>query len=115
MDQNCSDHEKEIKQDISDDKPMEKKNDIDPTPEIKQDRKPRAEHLPLGTGYEVEHLPTEVIKPEIHPLNDPIPDLVKARELEEKPLEDPVPSPEDEFYDFEKDIYGDEAEIKPEL
>lgn len=88
--------------------------DREPVPEKKTDEgRPRVEKLPLGTGYEVEHLPTEVIRPEIHPLNDPIPDLVRAQELDGEDLTDEtLPAPEDEYYDFDKDVYGDEADLK---
>ena len=86
----------------------------EPTPEKKKDEgKPRVEKLPLGTGYEVEQLPTEVTRPEIHPLNDPIPDLVRAQELDGVNLTDEtLPAPEDEYYDFGKDLYGDEPDLK---
>lgn len=73
---------------------------------------PKAERLPLGTGYTVEHLPEEVIEPEPDLLDRSIPDKVRKDELEVAP-EDPVPSPEDDFYDFDKDVYGDGTEYKP--
>ncbi|UUM12341.1 hypothetical protein [Proteiniclasticum sp. QWL-01] len=97
-------------------KPVTEQPDQTPEPEMKEEiRKPKVEKLPLGTGYEVEHLPTEVIRPEIKPVKQPLPDLVRSKELETCLSEEPVPSPEDEFYDFEKDIYGDEVEIRPDL
>ena len=113
-----NDHDKDIPKDKArEDREPVRKTPQEPAPEKRKDGgKPRVEKLPLGTGYEIEDLPTEVIKPEIHPLNDPIPDLVRAQELEgEQLLDEELPAPEDEFYDFDKDIYGDEAEIKPDL
>ena len=93
-----------------------------PDPDKPDSQTPGVEHLPPGNGYQVEHLPTEIIKPEIQPLKDSIPDLVKEKKLEdlkmeepEPSLEDPLPSPEDEFYDFNKDIYGDETSLKSDL
>lgn len=100
----------------------EKKPKETPEYDKKKIPTPEVEHLPLGTDYEVKHLPTEVIKPEIKPVKDNIPDLVKEKKLEDFKMEDPepspedpVPSPEDEFYDFDKDVYGDETSLKSDL
>ncbi len=73
---------------------------------------PKADRLPLGTGYTVEHLPDEVIKAEPDLLDRSIPDKVRKDELDVAP-DDPVPALEDEFYDFDKDVYGDGTEFKP--
>lgn len=67
-----------------------------------------AESLPLGTGYHAEDLPTQVKRPLPELLDRKIPDKVRQDELAIDP-KDPVPSPEDEFYDFDKDIYGDDT------
>ena len=72
----------------------------------------KAEHLPLGNGYQVKELPTEVIKVEITLTEEIIPDLVKKGDLLKK-FDEPIPAPEDEFYDFDKDIYGDGTEFQP--
>lgn len=73
---------------------------------------PIAEHLPLGTGYQVKKLPVEVVVPSVIFTDKIIPDLVKEAQISEK-LDEPIAAPEDDFYDFEKDIYGDEAEFRP--
>lgn len=72
----------------------------------------KAEHLPLGTGYQVKELPTEVLNLEITVTEEIIPDLVKHAQISEL-LDAPLPAPEDDFYDFDKDIYGDEADFQP--
>lgn len=87
----------------------------------KEPDRPEVENLPLGHGYEVEDLPTEVIVPEIRPITlgtDPeIEEEVPGEASEElnDPLWDPIPSPEDDYYDFDKGLYGDEAEIESQL
>lgn len=118
----CSDNEKQNPKNPLDDKAYEKAPKKTPVYDKKKQPAPEIEHLPLGTDYEVEHLPTEVIKPEIQPVKEDIPDLVKEKKLEDFKLEDPEPSPddpipsiEDEFYDFDKDIYGDETSLKSDL
>lgn len=73
---------------------------------------PPAEPLPLGTGYNVMTLPTEVTETEATLIEETIPDLIKEAVIQEE-LDEPIEAPEDEFYDFEKDIYGDETEFKP--
>lgn len=71
------------------------------------------EKLPLGTGYRAEELPIDELEPEITLTEEKaIPDLVKEAKILAE-LDEPVPAPEDEFYDFTKDIYGDETEYKP--
>lgn len=71
-----------------------------------------AEHLPVGTGYLAEELPVDVIIPEVIKTEPVLPDPVREAEIFEV-TNDPVPSPEDEYYDFEKDIYGDEPGFRP--
>ncbi len=74
--------------------------------------RPGVDHLPAGTGYTAEHLPTKVNRQEAELLDaQKIPDKVREEEMDTSP-EDPVPSPEDEFYDFDKDVYGDGTEYK---
>lgn len=118
----CTDNKEKNRKDPLDSQALQNDPNETPDPEQLDSQAPVAEHLPPGTGYQVEHLPTEIIKPEIQPLKDSIPDLVKEKRLEdlkleepEPSLEDPLPSPEDEFYDFDKDIYGDETSLKSTL
>ncbi|MFZ2257319.1 MAG: hypothetical protein WAV55_04180 [Clostridiaceae bacterium] len=92
--------------------------DSELTPESDQSKdhpkktSPEVEPLPMGTGYQVNDLPVEVAAPPIILTEAVIPDLVKEAQMIET-LDEPIPAPEDEFYDFEKDIYGDETEFKP--
>lgn len=73
-------------------------------------RPPAVEKIPLGTGYTAVQLPTKVEKPQAELLGSKIPDRVRGEEFIVEPDHDPVPSPEDEFYDYTKDVYGDGTE-----
>lgn len=78
-----------------------------------ENRTPVVERLPLGTGYTAIKLPIAVQKPKVQLLEGNAHPGLEEVKFAEEPEQEPIPSPEDDFFDYDQDIFGDGTRFEP--